>query len=171
MFATATSRRSLFRAFGAFLAVCRGHAGERPPAPDFRLLDMQGVRRKLSDFRGKVVLLNFWATWCAPCRSEIPALNRVHRDYQSRGLAVVGVAMDDRGWAAVTPFVTGFEVDYPVLLGNAAVARQYSGLKTLPRTLFLDRDGRIVASHDAALSEAHLRKIAETLLAESRETE
>ncbi|HEU0138233.1 MAG TPA: TlpA disulfide reductase family protein [Bryobacteraceae bacterium] len=149
----------------------RGHAGGRPLAPDFRLLDMQGVRRKLSDFRGKVVLLNFWATWCAHCKSEIPALNRVHRDYQARGVAVVSVAMDDRGWAAVTPFVTEFEVDYPVLLGNAAVARQYGGLKTLPHTLFLDRDGHIVASHEAALSEAHLRKIAETLLAESRETE
>lgn len=168
---TATSRRSLFRMLGTLLAVSRGRANERPPAPDFQLLDIQGVKRKLSDFRGKVVLLNFWATWCAPCRSEIPALKRVHRDYQARGLAVVSVAMDDRGWAAVTPFVTGFQVDYPVLLGNAAVARQYGGLKTLPHTLFLDRDGRIVASHEAALSEAHLRKIAETLLAESRETE
>jgi thiol-disulfide isomerase/thioredoxin len=154
---------------GGSMPPCRGRAGERPLAPDFRLHDMKGISRKLSDFRGKVVLLNFWATWCAPCKSEIPVLNRLHRDYRARGFSVIAVAMDERGWAAITPFVNEFRIDCPVLLGNPAVARLYEGLRTLPSTLFLDRHGCIVASHDAALPEAHLRKIVETLLAESRE--
>ena len=123
----------------------------------------------MSDFRGKVVLLNFWATWCAPCRTEIPILNRVHRDYAKRGFSVVGVAMDERGWPAVTPFLASEKVDYPVLLGNAAVARFYGGLEVLPRTLFLDRLGRVVAARGALLAEAPLRRIVEILLAEPPE--
>jgi peroxiredoxin len=139
----------------------------RPAAPDFELRDSHGVVRRLSGFRGKVVVLNFWATWCPPCRAEIPWLETVHRDYAARGFTVLGVAMDERGWPAVTPFLAGHKVNYPVLLGTPHVARQYGGLKTLPRTVFLDRHGRIVATHDALLGEAPLRKIVELLLTEA----
>lgn len=141
-------------------------ASERPPAPDFQLPDSRGTRRKLTEFRGRVVLLNFWATWCPPCRAEIPLLNQAHRDFAPRGFAVVGVAMDERGWPAVTPFLAQHQVDYPVLLGNAAVARAYGGMKSLPRTFFLDRAGRIVAAHNAALGEKHLYRVIGKLLAE-----
>lgn len=161
-------RRSLFRRFAAALDSAAPCASDRPRAPDFHLHDSRGVRRKLSEFLGKVVLLNFWATWCAPCLAEIPALNRVHRAYAERGFTVLGVAMDERGWAAVTPFLAERRIDYPVLLGNAAVARLYGGLKVLPHTLFLDREGCVVADYGAVLKEAQLRKILETLLAESR---
>ena len=139
----------------------------RPPAPDFRLYDQRGSKRQLSGYRGQVVVLHFWATWCKACRAEVPALNRAHREYRERGLTVLAVAMDERGWAAVTPFLAECGVQYPVLLGNARVARLYGGLKALPRTLFLDRSGRIVATHDAMLPEAHLRKVVESLLSES----
>jgi thiol-disulfide isomerase/thioredoxin len=142
-------------------------AARRQAAPDFALDDAHGVRRSLADFRGKVVVLNFWATWCPPCRTEIPLLQRVHTAYAARGFTVVGVAMDERGWAAVTPFLAQHRVEYPVLLGNAAVARRYGGLKTLPYTLFLDRAGRVVATHAAALTETPLRRIVETLLSEA----
>lgn len=169
VFGSAASRRVFFGILAAGLAPGRAPADERPRAPDFRLRDAQGIVRKLSDFRGKVVLLHFWATWCAHCRTEIPALIRVHRDYQADGFTVVAVAMDERGWAAVTPFLAQYKVNYPVLLGDGAVARQYGGLTTLPRTLFLDRNGRVVASHDAVLPETHLRKIVKALLAEARE--
>jgi peroxiredoxin len=141
-------------------------ASEREVAPDFTLYDSDGVKRKLSEYRGQVVLLNFWATWCAPCRTEIPWLKDIHQEYSREGFAVVGVAMDERGWRAVTPFLAEYDVDYPILLGNAKVARLYGGLETLPRALFLDRKGRIVAVHEAILSKAHLRKIVELLLAE-----
>ena len=141
-------------------------ASEREAAPGFSLYDSEGTKRKLSDYQGQVVLLNFWATWCAPCRTEIPWLKDIHEEYSREGFAVVGVAMDERGWRAVTPFLAEYDVDYPVLLGNAKVARLYGGLETLPKTLFLDRKGRIVAVHEAILSKAHLRKIVELLLAE-----
>jgi len=143
-----------------------GSASDRPFAPDFQLRDAQGIRRRLSDFRGKVVLLDFWATWCAPCVAEIPALNRLHRDYGPRGFTVLAVAMDERGWAAVTPFLAERQLEYPVLLGDPKVARLYGGLKTLPLKLFLDREGRVVARHDAILPEACSRSIVEKLLAE-----
>jgi thiol-disulfide isomerase/thioredoxin len=142
----------------------------RLQAPDFQLHDSRGMKRTLSEFRGKVVLLNFWATWCAPCQAEIPVLNEVHREYAKHGVTVLGVAMDERGWAAVTPFLAERRVDYPVLLGNPAVARLYGGLEVLPYTLFLDRDGRVVADYSAVLTRTHLRKVVETLLSESAQS-
>jgi len=157
-----THTRRAWMAMAAAIA-----APTRPLAPDFQATDAHGRRRRLSDFRGKVVALNFWATWCGPCRREIPMLRRVHHDYAARGFAVVGVAMDAKGWAAVTPYLAQHAVDYPVLLGDAAIARRYGGLKTLPRTLFLDRAGREVARYDAALEERATRRVVEALLAES----
>ncbi len=153
---------------GLLVAVVSGIAAERPLAPDFELRDSKGKKRKLSDFRGQVVLLNFWATWCAPCRTEIPWLKNVHAEFKDEGFQVLGVAMDERGWRAVTPFVAQYEVNYPVLLGNAEVARDYGGLEVLPQTLFLDRRGRVVAKHNAILSPEHLHKIVRTLLSEAR---
>jgi thiol-disulfide isomerase/thioredoxin len=123
---------SVLRLFAVAFVLSAAHAAERPLAPNFQAYDSQGVRRKLSEFRGKVVLLNFWSTWCPPCTAEIPALNKVYRDYGARGFIVVAVAMDERGWAAVTPFVTQFRMDYPVLLGNGRLARLYGGLKSSP---------------------------------------
>lgn len=161
------SRRHLLQLLGAAAALRKTSGAERAKAPDFQLQDASGVRHKLSDFRGQIVLLNFWATWCAPCRTEIPLLGRVQQAYAKRGFTVLGVAMDERGWAAVTPFLVQQEVDYPVLLGNPTVARSYGGLKSLPRTFFLDRSGRIVASQNGVLAEEHLRRVVEIMLAES----
>ena len=166
----AMSRRHLFRLAGAGVVLGRTAEAERADAPDFQLYDARGVRRGLSDFRGKVVLLNFWATWCPPCRREIPVLNRMHRAYAGRGFTVLGVAMDERGWAAVTPFLAQWEVEYPILLGNSRVAKDYGGLKALPRSLFLDRTGRVVASKDGMMGEKPLRKVIATMLAESPAT-
>jgi cytochrome c biogenesis protein CcmG/thiol:disulfide interchange protein DsbE len=145
----------------------------RPPessrnAPDFGLPDRSGTLQSLSAFRDRVVVLNFWATWCKPCRQEMPALNAIAREYATRGVTVLGVAMDERGWAAVSPFLSQFPVTYPILMGNPRVARDYGGLKTLPLTVFIDRGGRIVATHSEALTEAQLRKAVEAMLDQSR---
>jgi len=138
----------------------------RRPAPDFSLYDSHGTKRKLSEFRGQVVLLNFWATWCAPCRVEIPWLKELQDRWADEGFTVLGVAMDQSGWRSVKPFLAQCKVNYPVLLGDAKTARLYRVRRALPKTFFLDRKGRIVAEHNAILSPASLDRIVKLLLAE-----
>ncbi len=114
-------------------------------APDFALRSLDGRSVKLSEFRGKAVLLNFWATWCAPCRIEMPWLVEFYKQYQSRGLEIVGISMDDAGQeTAIADFIKERNVNYPILIGNNEVADLYGGLRFLPQTLFIDREGHIV---------------------------
>ncbi len=120
---------------------------KRKPAPDFALKDLNGNTAKLSDYRGKVVLLNFWATWCGPCKIEIPWFIEFEQNYKDKGFAVLGVAMDDEGWEAVKPYLTARKVNYRVVIGNDGIAQQYGGVDSLPTTFVIDRDGRIAASH------------------------
>jgi peroxiredoxin len=147
-------RLKIFAIAGAaiVLAACSGsHAvhttsqelSNRKPAPNFTLTDANGKRVSLSDFRGKVVLLNFWATWCGPCQLEIPWFVEFEQQLHSKGLQVIGVSMDDDGWPVVKPFIAEHHINYPVLLGNDSVAQLYGGLDALPTTFILDRDGRI----------------------------
>lgn len=136
-------------------------------APAFDLPDRSGVRRSLDSYRGRIVLLNFWATWCKPCRDEMPALDKIARLYAPRGVTVLGIAMDERGWAAVSPFLSQFPVTYPICLGTPRVARDYGGVRTLPFTLFIRGDGRIAATHAEAMTETQLRKAVEAMLLDS----
>ncbi|HEX5228171.1 MAG TPA: TlpA disulfide reductase family protein [Bryobacteraceae bacterium] len=121
--------------------------GERRPAPDFALNDASGRTIKLSDYRGKVVLLNFWATWCTPCREEIPWFMDFAAVNSGRGFAVLGVSMDEGGWKSVQPYVDRLHINYPVMIGNDEVARLFGGLDSIPLTLVIDRSGRIAAVH------------------------
>lgn len=115
----------------------------RKAAPDFVLKDSNGNPVKLSDYKGKVVLLNFWATWCGPCALEIPWFMEFEQQYKSQGFAVLGVSMDDDGWNAVKPYIAEHKLNYRVLLGNDSVAQLYGGLDALPTTFIVDRDGKI----------------------------
>lgn len=167
-----TGMSSFFRLSSLCLCLALA-APARPPAagtaaPAFRLFDQSGTQRSLAGFRGRLVVLNFWATWCKPCRQEMPALDRIAREYAPRGVAVLGIAMDQRGWSAVSPFLSQFPVSYPIALGNPSLARAYGGLRTLPLTVFIDKHGRIAATHSAALTEPQLRKALDALLASSR---
>ena len=141
-------------------------ANQRMTAPEFRLFDEAGARRSPEEFRGKLVVLNFWATWCAPCIEEMPALDQLAREYAAKGVVVLGVAMDERGWPVVSKFLVHKLVRYPILMGTPEAARRYGGIKTLPHTVFIDRKGRIAATHSAALDLKQLRKLIEALLAE-----
>jgi peroxiredoxin len=116
-------------------------------APDFALKDASGASVRLSDYKGKVVLLNFWATWCAPCKAEIPWFADFERNYKARGLAVIGLSLDEDGWKSVRPYMDGKNVNYRIVLGDDSVTRNYGGVESLPETLLIDREGRIAARH------------------------
>lgn len=144
---TAAVRVALLGAAGKSFDTFVKH-GERKMAPDFALTDQSGRTVRLSDMRGKVVLLNFWATWCTPCAHEIPWFVEFQQANASRGFAVLGVSMDEAGWAAVKPFIEAKKVNYPVVIGNERVAGLYGGLLSLPLTVIIDRAGRITAIHE-----------------------
>ena len=113
-------------------------------APDFELKSLDGTPVRLSDYRGKAVLLNFWATWCAPCKIEMPWFVDLQKQYAPQGLQVIGVAMDDSGEDTIAKFAKQMGVNYPVLIGKEAVGDAYGGVEFLPTTFFIDRQGKVV---------------------------
>jgi thiol-disulfide isomerase/thioredoxin len=130
-------------------------------SPDFTLKDLEDHDVSLSQFKGKVVLVNFWATWCGPCRIEIPWLIELQEKYAARGFTVLGVAMDEEGKSAVAPFVqkerfkvggTSQSMNYPVVLGNDATADKFGGLVGFPTSVLISKDGRVVKHVDGLVS-------------------
>jgi peroxiredoxin len=113
-------------------------------APDFSLDSLDGKTLHLSDFRGKAVLLNFWATWCGPCKIEMPWFVDLQNQYGSQGLQIVGVAMDDGSKEDIAKFAKDMGVNYPILIGKESVGDQYGGVPALPETFLIARDGKIV---------------------------
>jgi cytochrome c biogenesis protein CcmG/thiol:disulfide interchange protein DsbE len=118
--------------------------GYGTPAPDFTLESLNGQKVSLSEFKGKAVLVNFWATWCGPCKIETPWLVELQNEYGSQGLQIVGVAMDDSGKDEIARFAKDMGMNYPVLLGKEAVGEAYGGVPALPESFFIGRDGKIV---------------------------
>lgn len=114
------------------------------PAPDFSLAALDGKTLKLSDFKGKAVLLNFWATWCEPCKIEMPWFVELQKKYGAQGLQVVGVAMDDSGTKEISDFARKMSVNYPIVIGKESVGNQYGGIPYLPSTFYIDREGKVV---------------------------
>jgi thiol-disulfide isomerase/thioredoxin len=119
-------------------------------APDFELATLNGKKMKLSDLRGKAVVLDFWATWCVPCKIEMPWFVELQKQYGPEGLAIIGVAMDDSSDEEISKFAKELGVNYPILRGKEAVGEAYGGLPGLPTTFFIGRDGKIV-DQDAGL--------------------
>ena len=113
-------------------------------APDFSLESLDGKTMRLSDLRGKAVLLNFWATWCGPCKIEMPWFVDLQKQYGSQGLQIVGVAMDDASREDIAKFAKDMGVNYPILIGKEAVGDQYGGVPALPESFLISRDGKIV---------------------------
>ncbi len=119
-------------------------------APDFSLTELNGQPLNLASYRGKVVLLDFWATWCTPCRGEIPHFIEFQNDYRDHGFQVIGISMDD-DLKPVRPFYQEFKMNYPVALGTEKLAQAYGGILGLPVTFLIDRDGRIAAKYVGAV--------------------
>ncbi|HZQ91545.1 MAG TPA: TlpA disulfide reductase family protein [Terriglobales bacterium] len=114
-------------------------------APDFELKSLDGQPVKLSSLRGKAVLLNFWATWCQPCKLEMPWFEELHKQYAGQGLEVVGVAMDDASVADIRKFARDdVKVSYTILIGKEAVGQAYGGVQFLPTTFYIDRNGKVL---------------------------
>jgi peroxiredoxin len=113
-------------------------------APDLLGLDSRGTPISLSTLRGHVVVVNFWATWCPPCKAEIPRLNDLQSRYGAQGLDVVGVSVDEGGWAVVAPFAAEQQISYTLALATDEVTTAFGGVTALPMTVVIDRDGRIV---------------------------
>ncbi len=125
------------------------------PGPDFELLGLDGERHRLTSYRGQVLLLNFWATWCLSCRDELPALERLHQELASEGVAIVGIATDDEGRSVVEPYVEELGLSYPILLDpNEVSTSLFGGLAGYPSTFILDPEGLIYSSYLGAQEEA-----------------
>ena len=137
---------------------------ERKDAPEFTLKDADGKLVHLADYKGKVVLLDFWATWCGPCKIEIPWFMDMQRKNKDRGFEVIGVSMDDEGWEVVKPFLADLQVNYRVVIGNDTTAQLYGGVDALPTTFLIDRSGKIAAVHIGLASKKDFEDGIEQLL-------
>ena len=123
---------------------------ERKPAAAFALQDVTGKTIKLADFHGKVVLLDFWATWCTGCKKEIPWFEAYQSAYSTKGFAVVGVSLDEEGWKVLKPFLEEHKIPYTMLLGDDPMSKQY-GIGNLPDTFLIDKHGRVAALYKESL--------------------
>jgi len=137
--------------------------GNRPPAPEFALKDINGQPLSLAQYKGKVVLLDFWATWCAPCKVEIPHFIEMQNAYGPQGLQIIGLSMDDDA-KPVKKFVEEMKINYPVAIGDEKLASKYGGVLGLPIAFLIDKEGRIVHKHVGETTPDVFEKEVEELL-------
>jgi cytochrome c biogenesis protein CcmG/thiol:disulfide interchange protein DsbE len=138
------------------------------PAPAFTLQDLNGKNISLSDLRGKVVIIDFWATWCPPCVKEIPHFVELHEQYKDKGVEIVGISLDHAGVSVVKAFVQKFQIKYPIMMTDGKVDKAFGGIPSIPTTFLIDSAGNIskkyVGYNDKAVFEADIKK----LLAEAK---
>ena len=154
---------------GNAIAVRQAPPAMGSPAPDFQLIDLQGNWQALPDYRGKVVLLNFWATWCGPCRVEMPSMERVYQDLKDEGFAILAISSDPQGSIVTRPFVASQGLTFPILHDSDYRVSGSYGVRTLPMSFLIDRNGtltqRVFGARDWNSAEA--RELIRGLLRES----
>jgi cytochrome c biogenesis protein CcmG/thiol:disulfide interchange protein DsbE len=137
---------------------------QRSAAPELRLEDSSGKPVSLKDYHGKVVLLDFWATWCHGCQEEIPWFSEFQRKYGRKGFRVIGVSLDEDGWKVVKPFIKSAKIPYRIALGYDETAKQYS-IESMPDTFLIDRDGKIAAKYVGLVDKNNVDSNIRTMLA------
>lgn len=143
-----------------------GRVAQDEPAPAFSVKTLDGEKVSLAGLRGDVVLVNFWATWCPPCRLEMPGFESVYEAYKDRGFTVVGLATDVNGLSLVEAFVRDNRITYPVAMASDEVRLRYGGVDALPQSFLLDKKGRVRKIVAGVFSEGALRRAIDELLAE-----
>jgi thiol-disulfide isomerase/thioredoxin len=133
--------------FMAIVAAGASRAADAKAAPEWSLKDVNGKAVKSSDFAGKVVVLDFWATWCPPCKQEIPGFIDLQKKYGEKGLVILGVSLDEGGPEVVKPFIKEFGINYPIVMGDEKIVSAFGGIEGIPTTFIINRKGEIVAKH------------------------
>src|SRR5215510_6608933 len=152
------SRNLRIGTYGAAVALAVGLAGYSlrshspsggfsQPAPQFSLANLEGKQVSLKDFANKVIVVDFWATWCGPCREEIPHFNKLYEDYRGKGFEIVGISMDTEGPETIKKFAKDLRMEYTLVIGNDDVAQDFGGVVGLPTTFIIDRKGNIVKKY------------------------
>lgn len=148
----------------AFSFGCTSKSDYSPAiASDFKLHDLSGKTITLSDFKGKAVLLDFWATWCPACRASIPSIERLHKNYSGKGLVVLGISTDQGGWDSVKSFATEYGITYTILKGSDAVFSSYQ-VRSIPMAVLVNKEGRIVKRYLGFGGEDELEKDVKSVL-------
>ncbi len=142
-------------------------ADSRKTVPDFSLEDSTGSLIKLSSYKGRVVLLDFWATWCTGCKQEIPWYMEFQDKYKKDGLSAIGVSLDDDGWKSVKPFLQQHKINYPIVIGDWNDMGKRFGFNSMPATLLIDRDGKMADMHVGMVDKAAFESEIQTLLKEA----
>ena len=176
--ATYLADRATRRPRKGVVSLAAGNSASKPyaagkPAPEVTLRDLDGKDLALSQYKGKVVLVNFWATWCKPCQVEIPWLIEIQQKYAAKGFTVLGIAMDEEGAKVVTPWVnkerfdvngTKSQMNYPIVIGNDAAADKFGGLLGYPTSVLITRDGKIIKRITGIISSEEISKSIESQL-------
>jgi len=156
--------------FGAALARSGNSQGNYGRAPDFKVTDLSGKSISLSDYKGKVLFLNFWATWCPPCRAEIPDFVEAYGEHKTKGLEILGISLDSKGKEAIVAFVDKYKINYPVVLETRNTTEQliddYQPGQFIPTTIVIDKQGRIRNKQVGQMSKDMLLKYFQQLAAE-----
>ena len=128
-----------------------------PYAPDFALKDLKGTDVSLSACKGKVIFLNFWATWCPPCRQEIPGFVEAYREYKDKGMAIIGISLDETGPDSVLRFAESFKINYPLVMATTKIFMDYQPGNLIPATIIIDKKGKIRKRHVGYMDKATLK--------------
>ena len=138
----------------------------RTEAPDFTLKSVSGKKITLSSYRGKVVILDFWATWCPPCKAEIPDFIKLYSKYKKDGFQMLGISVDQGGLVDVKPFMKDYGINYPIMLATESVVREYGGIRGIPTTFVIDKAGRIVDKFEGYRPSSEFKALIEKLTKE-----